>query len=162
MEQQQQPANVAELHAMFTNHQKILIAFRIRLDEVCQSLEKNPFSPYTMLALREIQKARMHLGWGLISIGAVNPYYNVENAADIPPPSDKYEGPILHVNPVLENGKLDYLQQLRTILEEVHQKLTYNSNIQPVEMGAAVSQVRYAHAWLGYAIGEIRKKFLRS
>jgi hypothetical protein len=100
----------------------------------------------------------MHLGWGLISIGAENPYHNVNHAKDIPAPSNKYQGVVL----VPDSKSFDdlnlYLQNLRSILEEVHQWLMYNSNIQPVEMGAAVSQVRYAHAWLGYAIGEIRKQ----
>lgn len=158
MEQHQQPTNVAELHAMFTGHQKVLIDLRVRLDEVCQTLEQNPFSPYTMLALREIQKARMHLGWALLSIGSQNPYSNVDSASEIQPPADKYEGPLLKFDQDSPDERLRYLQQLRTILEEVHQKLTYNSNIQPVEMGAAVSQVRYAHAWLGYSIGAIRKR----
>ncbi len=162
MEQQQQPTNVAELHAMFTGHQKVLIDLRVRLDEVCQSLAQYFHPKYNRYALYELQKARMHLGWGLLSLGAQNPYKNVDSPADIQPPSDKYEGLVLKFDQDSPDERLRYLQNIRTILEEVHQKLTYNSNIQPVEMGAAVSQVRYAHAWLGYSIGAIRKRVVGS
>ena len=154
------PTNNLELQAMFSAQQKMLVQFRVSLDRVAQNLDSYWKQSYTVLALREIQKARMHLGWALLALGAENPYHNVETVSEIPAPMDKYEGELSLPKSDDANERLKFLQDLRTDLEKISMGLRENCNIQIIEMSAAGLMVRYAHAWLGYAIGEMRKKVL--
>lgn len=149
------PTNVEEVKNLFAQHRERIVGFRVELDRVCKSLDSRKLNEYTVLALREIQKARMHLGWALLALESPNPYYDVDKAVDIPPPSDTWDGDVLVPNSSSYDDLLLWVQNLRGMLESTHASMSSAVSIHN-DVAASLGILRYAHGFLGYAIGKIR------